>query len=307
MKCILGKKLGMVQLFDVEGRVYPATVIHCEPNRVIQVKDKAVKVGFDSIEAKKLNKAQLGVFKKVKSDKNYKYLHEFVNVTGYKVGDELTVNQFKPGEYVDIQGTTKGRGFTGAIKRWNFKIGPMSHGAGYPHRYQGSIAMGRGGSQAQRVRKGQRMSGHYGTELVTIQNLLVLYVNERDNTITVMGAIPGASEGVVFIKNAVKKTKVNKPIEFVTQANLEEVKQENAALQDKEAVKEANAEIDKQEAAKAEAEKKAKEAAAVAKAEEEKAAAKAQAEVQAQAAAAGKDATKAQTATPAAEPKKEAK
>lgn len=278
MKCILGKKIGMVQLFDTTGKVWPATIVHCEPNRVIQVKEKAVRVGFDSVEAKKLNKAELGVFKAVKSDKNYKQIHEFANVTGYKVGEELKVNQFKPGDFVDVQGTTKGHGFTGAIKRWNFKIGPMSHGAGYPHRYQGSIAMGRGGSQAQRVRKGQRMSGHYGNELVTIQNLRVLFVNERDNTMTIFGAIPGKVDGVVFIKNSVKKTKSAEPIEIITKANMDEVQAQNEVLQDKEAVKEANAAIDKQEAAKAEAEKRAKEAAAVAKAEEEKAAAKAAAE-----------------------------
>ena len=168
--------------------------------------------------------------------------------------------------------------------------------------------MGRGGSQAQRVRKGQRMSGHYGNETVTIQNLQVLYVNERDNTLTILGAIPGNKDGIVFIKNSVKRTDVLKPIEFITRANLEEVQQENEALQDKEAVKEANAEIDKAEAAKAEAEKKAKEAAAVAKAEAEKAAAKQQAELakkEAEATAGGKDPTKAQAAAPAAEPKKE--
>lgn len=276
MKCILGKKLGMVQLFDTTGKIWPATIIHCEPNKVIEVKKNAVKVGFDSVEAKKLNKAQAGVFKKVKSGKYYKYIREFANVTGFNVGDEIKVGQFKPGEFVDIQGTTRGHGFTGAIKRWNFKIGPLSHGAGYPHRYQGSIAMGRGGSQAQRVRKGQRMSGHYGNELVTIQNLQVLYVNERDNTITVLGAIPGNDQGIVFIKNAVKKAKVVTPAELITKANMDEIQEQNEVLQDKEAVKEANAEIDKQEAAAAEAEKRAKEQAAVAKAEEEKAAAAAE-------------------------------
>ncbi len=154
----------------------------------------------------------------------------------------------------------------------------MSHGAGYPHRYQGSIAMGRGGSQAQRVRKGQRMSGHYGNDLVTMQNLQILYVNQRDNTITILGSIPGKVDGTVFIKNAVKKQISVTPIEIITQANIEEVQQENEALQDKEAVKEANAAIDAEEAAKAEAEKRAKEAAAVAKAEEEKAAKKAEAD-----------------------------
>ncbi len=149
----------------------------------------------------------------------------------------------------------------------------MSHGAGYPHRYQGSIAMGRGGSQAQRVRKGQRMSGHYGCELVTIQNLQVLYVNEKDNTMTIFGAIPGKEDGTVFIKNSVKRTKTVTPPEIVTKSNIEEVQEKNEMLQDKEAVKEMNAAMDKADAAKAEAEKKAKEAAAQAKKEEEKKAA----------------------------------
>lgn len=138
--------------------------------------------------------------------------------------------------------------------------------------------MGRGGSQAQRVRKGQRMSGHYGHELVTIQNLEILFVNEIDNTITIKGAIPGPVDGVVFIKNSIKRTKPVTPVEIITKDNMDEVQAELEVLQDKEAVKEANEAIDKQEAAQAEADKKAKEAAAVARAEEEKAAAKAEAE-----------------------------
>jgi len=272
MRCILGKKIAMVQLFDTNGQIYPVTVIYCEPNKVLQVKGKSIRVGFDSVPAKKLNKAEQGIFKKAGSKKFYKYVRELA-LTGYNVGDDVKVGQFKPGEFVDVQGTTKGHGFTGAIKRWNFKIGPLSHGAGYPHRYQGSIAMGRGGSQAQRVRKGQRMSGHYGNELVTIQNLEVVYVNERDNTITIKGAIPGKLNSIVFIKNSVKNTKTVKPFEVITKSSMDEIQIENEALLDKEAVKAQNEAIDKEAAAQAEAEKQAKEAAAVAKAEEEKAAA----------------------------------
>ena len=192
MNCILGKKVGMLQLFDLNGNLYPVTIIHCEPNKVIKVKTKAkdgldaIQVAFDTIEEKKLNRCQKGIFKKNNYDKFYKYLREFSGVSGYTVGQEIKVDQcFKPGEFVDVQGKTKGHGFTGAIKRWNFKIGPLSHGAGYPHRYQGSIAFGRGGSQAQRVKKGQKMSGHYGCEKVTIQNLLVLAVDKDNNTITI--------------------------------------------------------------------------------------------------------------------------
>ncbi|MCQ2747687.1 MAG: hypothetical protein MJ223_00015 [Mycoplasmoidaceae bacterium] len=135
--------------------------------------------------------------------------------------------------------------------------------------------MGRGGSQAQRVRKGQRMSGHYGCELVTIQNLQVLFVNDADNTMTIFGAIPGPANGVVFIKNSVKRTKPVIPPVIITKENMEAVQEKNEKLQDKEAVKQANEAMDKADAAKAEAEKREKEAAAQAKKEQEKAAAKA--------------------------------
>ena len=214
MNCILGKKVGMLQLFDLNGNLYPATIIHCEPNKVIKVKTKAkdgldaIQVAFDTVEEKKLNRCQKGIFKKNNCDKFYKYLQEFSGVSGYTVGQEIKVDQcFKPGEFVDVQGKTKGHGFTGAIKRWNFKIGPLSHGAGYPHRYQGSIAFGRGGSQAQRVKKGQKMSGHYGCEKVTIQNLLVLAVDKDNNTITIKGSVPGPINQILKIKNSVKNKK----------------------------------------------------------------------------------------------------
>lgn len=204
----------MLQLFDLNGNLYPVTIIHCEPNKVIKVKTKAkdgldaIQVAFDTIEEKKLNRCQKGIFKKNNYDKFYKYLREFSGVNGYTVGQEIKVDQcFKPGEFVDVQGKTKGHGFTGAIKRWNFKIGPLSHGAGYPHRYQGSIAFGRGGSQAQRVKKGQKMSGHYGCEKVTIQNLLVLAVDKDNNTITIKGSVPGPINQILKIKNSVKNKK----------------------------------------------------------------------------------------------------
>lgn len=214
MNCILGKKIGMLQLFDVNGNLYPATVIHCEPNKVIKIKTKekdgldAIQVAFDTIEEKKLNHCQKGIFKKINCEKFYKHLHEFSGISGYTVGQEIRVDQcFKPGEFVDVQGKTKGHGFTGAIKRWNFKIGPLSHGAGYPHRYQGSIAFGRGGSQAQRVKKGQKMSGHYGCEKVTIQNLLVLAIDKDNNTITIKGSVPGPINQILKIKNSIKNKK----------------------------------------------------------------------------------------------------
>lgn len=275
MKYILGKKVGMVQVFDVSGKVIPVTIVHCEPNKVIEVKTKskhgydAVKVAFDSVEDRKVNKAIKGALKNAKCEPK-RTLKEFRNVEGYQVGDLIKVSEFKPGEFVDVQGTTRGRGFTGAIARWNFKIGPLSHGAGYPHRYQGSIAMGRGGSQAQRVKKGQKMSGHYGNELVTVQNLEVIAIREKDQLILVKGAIPGNKDGLVIVKQSVKELKPLKPAELITVANIEEILKQNEALTDKDALQAMN------EAAQAEAEKlqkqeqAAKEADEKAKQEEEK-------------------------------------
>ena len=177
------------------------------------------------------------------------------------------VSQFKSGEFVDVQGTTKGHGFTGAVKRWNFKIGPLSHGAGYPHRYQGSIVFGRGGSQGQRVRKGQKMSGHYGNELVTMQNLQILYINDRDNTITILGSIPGHVNGTVFVKEAVKKPRPVKPVEIITKSNMEEIHDQVEILLNKELVKEQNKAIDDAETKQDQAKALEKQAAKVAKQE----------------------------------------
>ena len=267
MKCILGKKIGMVQLFDVTGKVWPATVVYCEPNKVVQIKNNSIIVGFDSISEKKLNKPQQGVFKKTGINTYYKHLCEFANTSGYQIGQEIKVSQFKPGEFVDVQGTTKGHGFTGAVKRWNFKIGPLSHGAGYPHRYQGSIVFGRGGSQGQRVRKGQKMSGHYGNELVTMQNLQILYINDRDNTITILGSIPGHVNGTIFVKEAVKKPHPVKPVEIITKSNMEELHEQVETLLNKELVKEQNKAIDDAKTKQDQAKALEKQAAKVAKQE----------------------------------------
>ena len=271
MRYILGKKIGMVQVFDVNGKVIPVTVIHCEPNKVIETKTKekngyvATKVAYDLVDAKKVDKATKGTFKKAKSEPR-RIIKELRNLDGYQIGDTIKVTEFKSGEFVDVQGTSKGHGFTGAIKRWNFKIGPLGHGAGYPHRYQGSIAMGRGGSQAQRVKKGQKMSGHYGNEKITIQNLEVIAVKEREDLILVKGAIPGARDGVVIIKEAIKKPKAVTPAELVTIANIDEILKQNEALTNKDTLHEINeaaeheaAELEKQEQLAKEKEEKAKE------------------------------------------------
>ncbi|MDR2568134.1 MAG: 50S ribosomal protein L3, partial [Mycoplasmataceae bacterium] len=191
MKYIIGTKVGMVQLFDTKGKQLATTIIHCEPNKVLEVKtaDKhgkdGVKVGYLTTNENKANKAKKGIFKKVNSPVK-QYIKTFSGVTGRNVGDEIKVDTFTKGEYVDVQGVTKGHGFTGAIKRWNFKIGPLSHGAGYVHRYQGSVAFGRGGSAPQRVPKGKKMAGQYGHETRTVQNLVVLDVMTNRNLLLVL-------------------------------------------------------------------------------------------------------------------------
>lgn len=288
MRYILGTKVGMTQLFDVDGKVLPVTIISAEPNKVIQIKTNSnntnsAKVGYKTIEAKKLNKAELGVFKKANCDPK-QYIREFKNCEQLNVGDEIKVSIFNQGEYVDVQSITKGHGFTGAIKRWNFKVGPLGHGAGYPHRYQGSVAFGRGGSQAQRVPKGKKMSGHYGHETVTILNLAIVDVNLNKNLILILGSVPGPIGSLVTIRESIKNK--NKKIDFklITLSNKEEILKQNEALEDKEALHEANLEAEAQvakEAAEAEAkakaealakEKEAEELAKVAKEAENKAA-----------------------------------
>lgn len=221
MKMLLGKKVGMTQLFLESGKAIPVTIIHAEPNVVLENKTMekngyvATKVGFGDVEAKRVNKPTMGTFKKIKQDPK-KHIKEFRNVEGYNVGDKICVDVFSTGDLVDAQAITKGHGFTGAIKRWNFKVGPLGHGAGYPHRYQGSISFGRGGSQGQRVPKGKKMSGHYGHELVTIQNLTVVSVDKEKNLILVQGSVPGPNKGLVLLKTTTKAVKKIEPLKLST-------------------------------------------------------------------------------------------
>lgn len=214
MKSLLGTKVGMTQVFTEEGKAVAATVIYVEPNKVLAVKTNekdgysAVQVGYETVKEKTLNKPELGLFKKLGFEPK-RHIKEFRNLSNaYEVGSELTVSEFTAGELVDVQALTKGHGFTGSIKRHNYKMGPMGHGAGYPHRYVGSIAKGRGGSQAQRVLKGTKLPGHYGHELVTIKNLLVLSVISEQNVILVKGAIPGPKGSNVVLKSANKATHI---------------------------------------------------------------------------------------------------
>ncbi|RXY96856.1 50S ribosomal protein L3 [Malacoplasma penetrans] len=256
MKMILGRKIGMIQSFLEDGRRIPVTIIQAEPNVVLENKTQekngyvATKVGFQQIEEKKLNKPQKGYFKKIKTDA-FKHTKEFRNVSGYNVGDKILVDIFNSGDKVDAQAITKGKGFTGAIKRWNFKVGPLGHGAGYPHRYQGSISFGRGGSQGQRVPKGQKMSGHYGHELVTISNLTVVSIELEKNLILVKGSVPGPVNSLVLLKTTVKSKKQVDPIklsdpEAIARAIKEKEEQARLALEAKKAEAHQKAEAEKE-------------------------------------------------------------
>ncbi|MDE6562766.1 MAG: 50S ribosomal protein L3 [Malacoplasma sp.] len=256
MKMILGRKIGMIQSFLEDGTKIPVTVIHAEPNVVLENKTKekngyvATKIAYGKIEEKKLNKPQKGYFKKLKAEP-HKYTKELRDVSGYNVGDKILVDVFNSGDKVDAQGITKGKGFTGAIKRWNFKVGPLGHGAGYPHRYQGSISFGRGGSQGQRVPKGQRMSGHYGHELVTISNLTVIGTEVEKNLILIKGSVPGPVNSLILLKTTVKRKKQVNPLklsdpEAVAKAIKEKEEQARLAQEAKKAEAHQKAEAEKE-------------------------------------------------------------
>lgn len=206
-KAILGKKIGMTQLFDEEGRVIPVTVIEAGPCGVVQKKTvdndgyDAVQVGFVDKKEKKVTKPLKGHFDKAKI--SYKrYLREFRldNAAELNVGDTLKADVFAQGEKVDVTGYSKGKGFQGTIKRWGTHRGPMSHGSGY-HRGVGSMGAN---SDPSRVFKGKKLPGHLGNEKVTIQNLDVVKVDAEKNLLLIRGAVPGPKGGLVVIKNTVK-------------------------------------------------------------------------------------------------------
>ncbi|WP_462217972.1 50S ribosomal protein L3 [Mycoplasmoides genitalium] len=220
---IFGVKVGMSQIFTEQNECLPITIVYCEANQVAGIKTiakdnyNATLLSFQTVDEKQLNKPKQGFFSKLKLEP-HKYLREIRKMQGFELGKKITPQElFKIGEYVDVTSLTKGRGFTGAIKRWNFKIGPLGHGAGYPHRFQGSVQAGRGGSSAQRVFKGKKMSGHYGHEQVTIQNLFIVGFDEINKLVLVSGAIAGPEGGIVLIKTAKKKTGKIKDIKLAVQ------------------------------------------------------------------------------------------
>lgn len=209
-KGIIGKKIGMTQIFDEIGNAVPVTVIQAGPCSVAQRKTvekdgyEAVQLGFIDAKEKQTTKPEAGHFKKnglaVK-----KHLKEFRldDCSGYSVGDVVSVDTFAAGEKVDVTGLTKGHGYTGVIKRWNHHRLRMTHGVGPVHREVGSMGAN---SDPSRVFKNKKMAGQYGHEQVTILNLSVVKIDTANNLIAVRGAIPGPKGGIVFIRDSIKGT-----------------------------------------------------------------------------------------------------
>jgi large subunit ribosomal protein L3 len=208
-KCIVGKKLGMTQLFDEAGKVIPITVVEAGPCVVTQRKTaendgyEAVQLGFGDATEKSLNKPLLGHLKK--SDLPLKrHLKEFrlEDCSGLNVGDFIKPDVFAVGDAVDVQGTSKGKGYAGTIKRHNGHTQKNTHGGGPVHRHSGSMGAN---SSPSRVMKGKKLPGHMGAETVTVQNLDVVKIDVENNLIALRGAIPGPKGGIVYITDSVKK------------------------------------------------------------------------------------------------------
>ena len=206
-KAIVGKKLGMTQLFDANGNVVPVTVIEAGPCVVAQKKTvenddyEAVQIGYGDLKASKVNKPMKGHFAKGDVAPK-KVLREFRldDISALNVGDIIKADTFAEGDAVDVRGTSKGKGYAGVIKRWNFGRLKESHGTGPVHRHGGSLGV----IDPARVFKGKKMAGHLGNERVTVQNLSVVKVDAENNIIAVKGAVPGPKGGIVVLFDSVK-------------------------------------------------------------------------------------------------------
>lgn len=206
-KGILGKKVGMTQIFTPEGQVIPVTVVQAGPNVVLQKKStevdgyESLQLGFDDKKEVRANKPEQGHAKKADTTPK-RFVREFRGMEGFEVGQEIKADVFAEGEKVDVTGTSKGKGFAGAIKRHGHSRGPMAHGSRY-HRGPGSL----GSIAANRVFKGMKLPGRMGTDRVTVQNLEVVKVDTERNLLLIKGAIPGPNNGYVVVKSTVKSGK----------------------------------------------------------------------------------------------------
>ncbi len=207
---LIGRKAGMTQIFGEKGEVIPVTLIEAGPCVVLQKKtsDKegynAVQLGYEDIKEKKLTKSLKAKFSKIKVEPK-RYIREFrvSNPNDYEVGQELKVDIFEEGSFIDVCGTSKGKGFAGVIKRWGFKGGPASHGSRF-HRAPGSVGAS---ASPSRVFKGQKLPGQMGNKRITTQSLKIVRLDKDKNLLVIKGAIPGASRGIVTVEKAKKKDK----------------------------------------------------------------------------------------------------
>lgn len=199
---LIGKKLGMTQVFSDDGKLIGVTAIEAGPCPVLAVKEKSIQLGFDLAKENRLKKPLLGYFKKMNIAPR-KVIREVLKEPNkeYKVGEELKVDLFKPGDFLDITGTSKGKGFQGGMKRWNWSGGPKTHGS-TSHRRVGSIGSS---TTPGRVWKGHHMPGHMGNCKVTLQNLQVVKVDLQNNLLLVKGAVAGSKDSYLIIKKAKKK------------------------------------------------------------------------------------------------------
>lgn len=207
-KCIIGKKIGMTQLFDENGNIVPVTVVEAGPCVVVQRKTtendgyEAVQIGFGAVSDKKLTKALKGHFAKADVAAK-KVLREFrlEDLSALPVGEIIKADTFTPGDKVDVCGTSKGKGYAGTIKRWHNHSLKETHGSGPVHRHAGSNGAC---SSPSRVFKGKKLPGHMGSQRVTVQNLDVVKVDAENNLIAIRGAVPGPKRGIVTITDSVK-------------------------------------------------------------------------------------------------------
>ena len=206
-KAIIGKKLGMTQLFDNNGNVVPVTVIEAGPCVVAEKQTpetdgyEAVQIGYGDLKASKVNKPMKGHFAKGDvAPKKVLREFRFEDTSAFNVGDIIKADAFAEGDAVDVRGTSKGKGYAGVIKRWNFSRLKESHGTGPVHRHGGSLGV----IDPARVFKGKKMAGHLGNERVTVQNLSVVKVDAEKNIIAVKGAVPGPKGGIVVLFDSVK-------------------------------------------------------------------------------------------------------
>ena len=208
-KAIIGKKIGMTQIFDEAGKVIPVTLIQAGPCTVVQKKTaekdgyEAIQLGYQTVPERKLTKPELGHQKKAGLEELKKVLKEFAlnDCSKFEVGDQLTANIFAAGDFVDVTGISKGHGFQGVVKRHGAAVKRNTHGGGPVHRHQGSLGAG---TTPGHIFKGRDGAGQMGNEQVTVQNLDIVQVDEELGLIAVRGAIPGPKGGVVFVKNTVK-------------------------------------------------------------------------------------------------------